>query len=61
MPAAAESICVARDVQVAELTGARLHIAHLSAKASLDLVRAAKKRGLRRDLRSHSASFHAHR
>jgi dihydroorotase len=47
MPAAAESVCVARDVQLAELTGARLHIAHLSAKASLEQVRAAKKRGLR--------------
>ena len=46
MPAAAESICVGRDVQVAALTGARLHIAHLSAKASLDLVREAKQRGL---------------
>src|SRR5689334_12854630 len=47
MPAAAESVCVARDVQIAELTGARLHIAHLSAKASLDQVRWAKERGLR--------------
>lgn len=47
MPAAAEAICVARDVQLAELTGARLHIAHLSAKASLDEVRRAKQRGLR--------------
>ncbi len=46
MPAAAESICVARDVQVAALTGARFHVAHLSAKASLDLVREAKQRGL---------------
>ena len=46
-PAAAESVCVARDVQLAELTGARLHIAHLSAKASLDQVRWAKRRGLR--------------
>jgi dihydroorotase len=46
MPAAAESICVARDVQLAELTGARLHIAHLSAKASLEQVRWAKQRGL---------------
>ncbi len=45
MPAAAESVCVARDVQLAELTGARLHIAHLSAKASLELVRWAKQRG----------------
>ena len=47
MPAAAESVCVARDVQLAELTGARLHVAHLSAKASLEQVRAAKSRGLR--------------
>jgi dihydroorotase len=46
MPAAAESVCVARDLQLAELTGARLHIAHLSTKASLELVRAAKQRGL---------------
>jgi dihydroorotase len=47
MPAAAESVCVARDVQIAELTGARLHIAHLSAKASLEQVRIAKQNGLR--------------
>jgi dihydroorotase len=46
MPAAAESVCVARDVQLAELTGARLHIAHLSAKGSLDQVRYAKSRKL---------------
>jgi dihydroorotase len=47
MPAAAESVCVARDIQVARLTGCRLHIAHLSARASLELVRAAKSDGLR--------------
>jgi dihydroorotase len=46
MPAAAESVCVARDVQLAELTAGRLHIAHLSARASLDQVRWAKSRGL---------------
>src|ERR1700720_1688051 len=46
MPAAAESVCVARDVQLAELSGARLHIAHLSAKASLEQVRWAKSRAL---------------
>ena len=46
MPAAAETVCVARDVQLAELTGARLHIAHLSAKASLEQVQSAKSRGL---------------
>jgi len=47
MPAAAEAVCVARDVQLVELTGARLHVAHLSARASLDQVRGAKSRGLR--------------
>jgi dihydroorotase len=47
MPAAAEAVCVARDVQLAELTDARLHVAHLSAKASLEQVRSAKSRGLR--------------
>jgi dihydroorotase len=46
MPAAAESVCVARDVQLAQLTGARLHVAHLSAKGSLEQVRAAKAQGL---------------
>jgi dihydroorotase len=47
MPAAAESVCVARDVQLAQLTGVRLHIAHLSAKSSLEQVRWAKSQGLR--------------
>ena len=47
MPAAAESVCVARDVQLAQLTDARLHIAHLSAKGSLDQVRYAKQQGLK--------------
>src|ERR1700719_2817708 len=47
MPGAAEYVCVARDVQLAELTGARLHIAHLSAKGSLEQVRWAKSRALK--------------
>jgi dihydroorotase len=47
MPAATESIAVGRDIQVTELTGCRFHVAHLSSRASLDLVRAAKNRGLR--------------
>lgn len=46
MPAATESLAVARDVQVGELTNCRLHIAHLSARASLELVRSAKAKGL---------------
>jgi dihydroorotase len=43
IPAQSESICVGRDVEVAFLTGARLHIAHMSALASLEYVRAAKQ------------------
>jgi dihydroorotase len=46
MPAATESLAVARDVQMGELTSCRLHIAHLSALSSLELVRVAKAKGL---------------
>lgn len=46
MPAAAESICTGRDVEIALLSGAHLHIAHLSTRGSLDHVRSAKQRGL---------------
>ena len=45
-PNAAEEIIVARDIALAELTGAKLHIAHLSTKVGLELVIAAKKRGV---------------
>lgn len=47
IPSQSESICVGRDVEVAGLTGARLHIAHMSTLGSLEYVREAKKRGLR--------------
>ena len=46
-PAAAEAIVVERDVQLAELTGGRLHVAHLSTAASAEAVRRAKARGVR--------------
>jgi dihydroorotase len=46
IPGAAESICAGRDAEVAELTRCRLHIAHLSTRASLEHVRAAKAKGL---------------
>ena len=42
IPAQSESICVGRDVEVALLTGARLHIAHMSTLGSLEYVRFAK-------------------
>lgn len=47
IPAQSESICVGRDVEVAGLANARLHIAHMSTSGSLEYVRAAKKQGLR--------------
>jgi len=45
-PAAAEEIAIARDIRLAELTGCRLHLAHVSCAGSVELVRAAKARGL---------------
>jgi dihydroorotase len=45
-PAAAEALAVARDIALAELSGARLHFRQVTTAAALDLVRAAKKRGL---------------
>ena len=45
IPAAAESIMVARDLRLLELTGGRLHLAHLSTRAALDEVRRARAKG----------------
>ncbi|MDO8880680.1 MAG: dihydroorotase [Coriobacteriia bacterium] len=45
-PAEAEETMVARDIALAALTGCRLHLAHLSTAGSIDLVRAAKARGV---------------
>lgn len=47
IPNAAESIMVMRDIALAELTGARLHIAHVSCEESVDAIRHAKDRGVR--------------
>lgn len=46
IPSAAEEVIVARDIVLAELTGGRLHIAHLSTAGSLELVKRAKERGI---------------
>jgi dihydroorotase len=46
IPAQAEDIMVARDLALAELTGGRLHIAHVSTAGAVRLVRDAKARGL---------------
>ncbi len=47
IPNAAEEIMVARDILLAEGLGARVHIAHISTRGSVALVRAAKARGVR--------------
>jgi dihydroorotase len=47
IPAAAEEVLVARDLLLSELTGAPLHIAHLSTAGAVRLVRDAKARGIR--------------
>jgi dihydroorotase len=47
IPGEAESIMALRDISLAELTGGTLHIAHMSARQSLDAVRYGKSRGVR--------------
>jgi dihydroorotase len=46
IPAQAEEIMIARDISLAELTGGRLHIAHVSTAGSVELLKIAKKRGI---------------
>jgi dihydroorotase len=46
IPKAAEEIMVARDLALCELTGGRLHIAHVSTKGSVNMIRSAKARGV---------------
>jgi dihydroorotase len=46
IPNAAEDVCIARDLLLAELTGARLHIQHVSTRAGVAMIRAAKERGV---------------
>ncbi len=45
IPAAAEAICVARDIRLAELTGGAVHFAHVTTAESLALIRQAKDKG----------------
>ena len=44
---AAEEIMVARDILLSEVTGVRVHIAHISTKGSVELIRQAKSRGVK--------------
>lgn len=46
IPNASEAVMVARDIALCELTGGRLHIAHVSTEESVRLIREAKKRGV---------------
>jgi dihydroorotase len=46
IPAESEQIMIFRDIALAELTGARLHIAHVSTEGSVQLIRDAKTRGV---------------
>src|SRR6266478_145401 len=46
MPAAAEEVMVHRDITLAEMTGGRLHILHVSTAGSVELIRQARRRGV---------------
>ncbi len=46
-PTVAEDIATARDIMLAEYTGARLHVAHVTTKGAVELIRQAKRRGVR--------------
>jgi len=46
IPGASEDVMVARDILLAELTGARFHVAHISARRSVEMVAFARARGL---------------
>ncbi|HKP74422.1 MAG TPA: dihydroorotase [Longimicrobiaceae bacterium] len=47
IPNAAEDVMIARDLILAELTGARLHVQHVATRGGVELIRAAKARGVR--------------
>jgi len=47
VPNASEDVCVARDLILAGATGAHVHLAHLSTACAVEMVRAAKRRGIR--------------
>jgi len=47
IPSAAEDTAVARDIAIAEMTGARLHLTHISTRGAIASIRDAKARGIR--------------
>jgi len=46
-PSIAEEVMIARDILLAELTGGHVHVAHISTRKGVELVREAKKKGIR--------------
>jgi dihydroorotase len=46
IPNAAEDVMIARDLMLAELTGGRIHLQHVSTKLGVAMIRAAKERGI---------------
>jgi len=47
MPVAAEDVAVAQDITLAEITGGRLHVMHVSSEGAVSVIRRAKLRGIR--------------
>ena len=47
IPNASEDVMIARDLMLAELTGARLHVQHVATRGGVELIRAAKAKGVR--------------
>jgi dihydroorotase len=47
VPNASEDVMIARDLMLAELTGGRLHVQHVATRGGVELIRAAKARGIR--------------
>lgn len=47
IPNAAEDVMIARDLLLAELTGGRIHVQHVSTRAGVEMIRAARARGVR--------------
>ena len=47
VPRAVEEVIVARDIQLVELTGGKIHVAHVSCASTVDMIRDAQRRGLK--------------
>ncbi len=61
IPNAVEDLLIARDLMLAELTGARVHIAHLSTASGAQMIRAGQSQGRAGHSGNNAASFIPHR